>query len=248
VPADHPLRAIRALVDEVLRDMWRALDELYVRVGRPSILRERLFGAQLLQIFYSIRSERLCSPSAAIGDPRLEAFLARAGHVENGSRSGTSRTRHSSEPWSRTTWQPGRRAGSATSEWRRRALRLALADIAGALGSGVFGGADIVFHYVLRLMLVISRTHAAEAHRIAEAGREVGVPASGRRRLHLRPPPAPGVFRGALRTRSSEPGPARVARSTMPSSVRLSSTTWCAQLAGGRAGQHGASDRTGASR
>jgi transposase len=59
VPPDHPLRAIRALVDDVLRDMSREFDGLYARVGRPSIPPERLLRAQLLQIFYSIRSERL---------------------------------------------------------------------------------------------------------------------------------------------------------------------------------------------
>jgi transposase len=59
VPSDHPLRAIRALVDEVLRDMSREFDGLYATIGRPSIPPERLLRAQLLQIFYSIRSERL---------------------------------------------------------------------------------------------------------------------------------------------------------------------------------------------
>jgi transposase len=59
VPPDHPLRAIRALVDEVLREMSREFDGLYATVGRPSIPPERLLRAQLLQIFYSIRSERL---------------------------------------------------------------------------------------------------------------------------------------------------------------------------------------------
>jgi transposase len=59
VPADHPLRAIRTLVDEVLRDMSREFDGLYALVGRPSIPPERLLRAQFLQIFYSIRSERL---------------------------------------------------------------------------------------------------------------------------------------------------------------------------------------------
>jgi len=59
VPQDHPLRAIRTLVDDVLRDMSREFDGLYARVGRPSIPPERLLRAQLLQIFYSIRSERL---------------------------------------------------------------------------------------------------------------------------------------------------------------------------------------------
>ena len=59
VPSDHPLRAIRALVDEVLRGMSREFDTLYATIGRPSIPPERLLRAQLLQIFYSIRSERL---------------------------------------------------------------------------------------------------------------------------------------------------------------------------------------------
>jgi transposase len=59
VPRDHPLRAIRQLVDEILRDMSREFDTLYAKVGRPSIPPERLLRAQLLQVFYSIRSERL---------------------------------------------------------------------------------------------------------------------------------------------------------------------------------------------
>src|SRR6187431_2988101 len=59
VPQDHPLRAIRTLVDDVLSDMSREFDGLYARVGRPSIPPERLLRAQLLQIFYSTRSERL---------------------------------------------------------------------------------------------------------------------------------------------------------------------------------------------
>ena len=59
VPKDHPLRAIRTLVDSILRDMSREFDGLYARVGRPSVPPERLLRAQLLQIFYSILSERL---------------------------------------------------------------------------------------------------------------------------------------------------------------------------------------------
>src|SRR6188768_49476 len=59
VPADHPLRKIRAVVDDVLRDMSQEFDGLYAAVGRPSVPPERLLRAQLLQIFYSIRSERL---------------------------------------------------------------------------------------------------------------------------------------------------------------------------------------------
>jgi transposase len=59
IPKDHPLRAIRTLVDEVLADMSREFDQLYATTGRPSIPPERLLRAQLLQIFYSIRSELL---------------------------------------------------------------------------------------------------------------------------------------------------------------------------------------------
>jgi transposase len=59
IPKDHPLRAIRILVDAVLADMSREFDRLYATTGRPSIPPERLLRAQLLQIFYSIRSELL---------------------------------------------------------------------------------------------------------------------------------------------------------------------------------------------
>lgn len=56
---DHPLRAIRAMVDEVLARLSPQLDAMYARVGRPSIAPEKLLRAQLLQMLYSIRSERL---------------------------------------------------------------------------------------------------------------------------------------------------------------------------------------------
>ncbi len=56
---DHPLRAIRAMVDEVLTQLSRRFDAMYARVGRPSIAPEKLLRAQLLQMLYSIRSERL---------------------------------------------------------------------------------------------------------------------------------------------------------------------------------------------
>lgn len=59
VPRDHPLRAIRPMVDAALREMSGEFDRLYSRVGRPSIPPERLFRALLLQLFYSVRSERL---------------------------------------------------------------------------------------------------------------------------------------------------------------------------------------------
>ena len=59
VPHDHPLRGIRTFVDEILRAMTHEFEALYAQHGRPSIPPERLLRAQLLQLFYSIRSERL---------------------------------------------------------------------------------------------------------------------------------------------------------------------------------------------
>src|SRR5438552_12566227 len=59
VRKDHPLRTIRAMVDEVLKQLSRRFDAMYARVGRPSIPPEQLLRAQLLQMLYSIRSERL---------------------------------------------------------------------------------------------------------------------------------------------------------------------------------------------
>jgi transposase len=59
VRKDHPLRAIRAMVDEVLDEMSPLFDAMYARTGRPSIPPEKLLRAQLVQMLYSIRSERL---------------------------------------------------------------------------------------------------------------------------------------------------------------------------------------------
>src|SRR6201995_4414545 len=58
IAADHPLRAIRALVDEALARLSRDFNRLYSREGRPSIPPERLLRALLLQAFYTVRSER----------------------------------------------------------------------------------------------------------------------------------------------------------------------------------------------
>jgi transposase len=55
---DHPLRAIRAIVNEALAALEGAFAPLYAQVGRPSIPPEKLLRAMLLQAFYSIRSER----------------------------------------------------------------------------------------------------------------------------------------------------------------------------------------------
>ena len=59
VRKDHQLRAIRTMVDEILAQLSRRFDTMYARVGRPSIAPEKLLRAQLLQMLYSIRSERL---------------------------------------------------------------------------------------------------------------------------------------------------------------------------------------------
>jgi transposase len=58
IPADHPLRPIRELVDAALAELSRSFDRLYAREGRPSIPPERLLRALLLQAFYTVRSER----------------------------------------------------------------------------------------------------------------------------------------------------------------------------------------------
>jgi transposase len=58
VPADHPLRAIRAMVDRALAQMSPELEALYASGGRPSIAPEVLLRAQLVQILYAIPSER----------------------------------------------------------------------------------------------------------------------------------------------------------------------------------------------
>lgn len=57
IPADHPIRAIRAMVDQALRQMDGTLSDMYAKRGRPSIAPERLLRAQLLMVLYSISSE-----------------------------------------------------------------------------------------------------------------------------------------------------------------------------------------------
>jgi transposase len=59
VPQDHPLRAIRKLADAVFAELSPQFDKLYARMGRPSIAPEKLLRALLLQVLYSVRSERL---------------------------------------------------------------------------------------------------------------------------------------------------------------------------------------------
>ena len=58
VPKDHPLRAMRKLVDEALHELDYLFDRIYAKNGRESIPPERLIRASLLQVLYTIRSER----------------------------------------------------------------------------------------------------------------------------------------------------------------------------------------------
>src|ERR1700704_5009505 len=59
VRKDHPLRPIRTMVDEILKQLSPQFNKMYAKVGRPSIPPEQLLRAQLLQMLYSVRSERL---------------------------------------------------------------------------------------------------------------------------------------------------------------------------------------------
>ncbi|KZC31301.1 transposase, partial [Rhodanobacter sp. FW510-R12] len=59
VPSDHPIRKLRVLVDGILVELDEVLAARYAEGGRPSIPPERLLRASLLQVVYSVRSERL---------------------------------------------------------------------------------------------------------------------------------------------------------------------------------------------
>jgi len=59
IPASHPLRPIRTMVDAALKGMGKRFDEIYGEDGRQSVPPERLLRALLLQMLYSIRSERM---------------------------------------------------------------------------------------------------------------------------------------------------------------------------------------------
>ena len=59
VPAGHPLRPIRMLVDRVLESLSATFDTMYSKIGRRSVAPERLLRALVLQILYTIRSERM---------------------------------------------------------------------------------------------------------------------------------------------------------------------------------------------
>lgn len=59
VPNDHPLRAMKVMTDEILRELSPTFDAMYSSTGRPSIPPERLLKASLLMALYSVRSERM---------------------------------------------------------------------------------------------------------------------------------------------------------------------------------------------
>ena len=58
IPADHPLRRIKAMADEILGGLSKTFDAMYSSVGRPSIPPERLLKSQILMALYTVRSDR----------------------------------------------------------------------------------------------------------------------------------------------------------------------------------------------
>jgi transposase len=59
VPADHPLRRVREITDRLLDELSDLFDRMYSTMGRPSIAPEKLLRALLLQVLYTVRSERM---------------------------------------------------------------------------------------------------------------------------------------------------------------------------------------------
>ncbi len=59
VPAEHPLRPIREMADGALKALSPVFDQMYAAFGRPSIAPEKLLRALLIQVLYTVRSERM---------------------------------------------------------------------------------------------------------------------------------------------------------------------------------------------
>jgi len=76
VPSGHPLRGLRGMVDTALKEMSPQFAELYSHFGRPSIAPKKLLRALLLQVLYSVRSDR-CQQvvSAFVNVGRVEVRL-----------------------------------------------------------------------------------------------------------------------------------------------------------------------------
>jgi len=97
IPAEHPLRKIRVLVDRALGDLDKQFEELYSATGRPSIPPERLLRALLLQYLCGVRSERLLMEQL---DYNLLCFSTLSGCLRFG---GGSVCRHERVPVARAT-------------------------------------------------------------------------------------------------------------------------------------------------
>ena len=65
IPEDHPLRPVKRLVDEALRELSPVFEAMYASTGRPSVPPERLLKALVLIALHSIRSERLMEHEVA---------------------------------------------------------------------------------------------------------------------------------------------------------------------------------------
>lgn len=76
VPSDHPLRGLREMVDTALKEMSPQFAELYSHHGRPWIAPEKLLRVLLLQVLYSVRSERLLE--GEIAEAFFEQVIAQA--------------------------------------------------------------------------------------------------------------------------------------------------------------------------
>src|SRR5262245_50117952 len=77
IPADHPLRPVREMTDEVLRQLSPRFARLYPKTGRPSVAPEKLLRALLLQVLYSVRA-------AAHGAARVQSPLPLVRWLEHG--------------------------------------------------------------------------------------------------------------------------------------------------------------------
>ena len=70
VPADHPVRRIKRLLDEVLRDLSPLFAEMYAQDGRPSIPPERLLKAKFLQALYTEMAPQIKAELEKYSDPK----------------------------------------------------------------------------------------------------------------------------------------------------------------------------------
>ncbi len=74
VPADHPLRVVRQMTDEALRQLSPQFEAIYAKTGRPSVPPEQLLRALVLQVLYTVRSEPY-DDSAFSGRSDYQAFI-----------------------------------------------------------------------------------------------------------------------------------------------------------------------------